>query len=630
MSDLKAALKQLGLTAVYGIDLETYYDNDYSLRKMATTEYICDPRFESQLVAVQKDSWKTPKVMTSKEFKSFAATVNWSKTGMLAHHTAFDGLIASHHFGIKPAFYFDTLSMARPIMPISVGGSLDKLARAFGFKGKVLAQALVDVKGKHFKEFSKSELKLLKDYAGDDIEQTWGIFLKMLPYTPLDELKLIDLTIKMYAQPTLRLDKPLLLRLERETIEAKERLLLDLGADRKQLMSNEKFAALLRFEGVEPPTKVSKATGKPTYAFSKQDIEFKALLEHDDIRVSTLVAARLGTKSTITETRAARMAQRADYGPMSVYLNFWGAKTGRWSGGDRINFQNMGRGSDLRTAISAPDGHTLIIADLAQIEARVNAWFSGQQNIVDAFANNDDVYSLAASLVYNRKIDKKTDPTERFVGKVMVLALGYGAGWQRFAEMLRIGAFGPPIDITDNLARDIHTAWRRANPHIVAGWKRANNLAQSAFIGQQRIDDKIITYEGLEGRGLTWLPGGVHIRYDGLSADHEGMNYVSKSRRLQSGEVKEERQRLYGGLIVENNCQALARQVIGGHMLEINDALSYWRQAMTTHDEIVGVVPTRYAQKALRTVQTIMSRPPSWAPGLPIAVDAHISKTYDK
>lgn len=627
---MKELLKAFDLDAIVGLDWETYYDDDYSLRKMAQTEYITDPRFESQLVAVQLHSWKKPRVLTTGMFRTWAKTVDWSRTGMLAHHAQFDGFIASHHFGIKPKFYFDTLSMGRSVMPLTVGGSLHRLAQALGLPGKRYGQALVDVKGRRFAEFSATDIRNLKVYAGDDIDQTWGIFHKLLKYVPHDELRLIDLTVRMYAQPLVLLDQKMLQDLADRTVERKESLMQRIGVDRAQLMSNDMFADQLRARGVEPPLKVSKTTQQPTYAFSKQDKVFKDLLDHPDEEVAALVEARLGVRSTIVETRAQRMANRAAIGAQPIYLNYWGAGTGRWSGGDKANWQNLSRGSDMRKAILPPKGHLFVIADLAQIEARINAWFAGQQDVVDAFARGDDVYCLAASNIYHRRITKD-DKDERFVGKVATLALGYQAGWSRFAEMLRIGAFGPSVPISDMEAQAVHRAWRQANPFIVANWKRTDNLMKSAFLSKTMIEDGCVSYLGANGNGYMNLPGGMALRYDGVETDEDGT--VSYLQKFHHNKVKAPtilRTKLYGGLAVENRTQALARRVIAEHMLSIIDALPSWRQVLTTHDEIVGVVPRRSANRALRAVKEIMSTPPEWAPGLPIAVDAHISERYDK
>lgn len=623
-------MRSLGVDAVYGLDFETYYDDTLSLRKMATTEYVTHPDMEVQLVAVQKDSWSKAKVMTASEFKTFARTVDWSRAAILAHHAHFDGLLASHFFGVKPKAYVDTLSMARPIMPVQVGGSLAKLCAAFGLAGKRGAEALVQVKGKRFKQFTKQEVADLKYYAGGDIEQTWLLLDKLLPFIPENEMHVISTTVKMYAQPRLLIDKAMTEQVIAEEQEKKSAKLDAAGAERAELMSNEQFAKMLRDRtGVEPPTKISKRTGKVALALSKNDLEFKALLKHSDPTVVALVEARLAVKSTSAETRAERMSFRAALGAQPIYLNYWGAKTGRWSGGDKANWQNLQRGSALRKSLTAPNGHQLIIADQAQIEARLNAWFHEQSDVVQAFASKQDVYKLAASRIYGIPYDV-VDKDQRFVGKVATLALGYGAGWARFAEMLRLGAFGPPVNISDADAQTIVNAWRRANSRIVAGWRKAMNNARMAFVNKVSVEDRVITYQGYDGKGVTHLPGGLYIRYDGVEFDGEEMTYISNFRRLADGTVNYDRTKLYGGLIVENDIQALGRQIIAENILDTLDAIPSAQLVMTTHDEVVYCVPNKHAKKALATVREIMTTPPAWAPDIPLGVDAHASGRYDK
>lgn len=635
--NLKQTLKLFDIDAIYGVDFETFYcsKTGYSLKKMATTEYIFDERFEAQLVAVRKDSWAKPKVMEIGEFKRWAKTINWSRSGMLAHHVQFDGLIASHHFGIHAKAYFDTLSMGRPIMPVAVGGSLKALCAAFGRESKKSAGALVAVDGRQLATFTKQELAALKVYAGEDIDDCWFLFDKMLPHTLESEIRLINTTVKMYVKPRLHIDKAIIDRLHNNTVagkldqQASISIMFGREIDKKELVSNDKFVVLMRELGYEPPLKISKTTGQETYALAKGDIEFKNLLAHPDKNLRTLVEARFGLKTSILETRTKRMSNRSTSGAQPIYLNYWGAKTGRWSGGDKANWQNLSRGSDMRKAIHAPDGYKLIIADLAQIEARMNAYVAYQQDVVDAFARGEDVYCLAASRIYGRTITP-ADKLERFVGKVAVLALGYGAGAIRYAEMLRLGSFGPPMDITDNEAFAIVNAWRQANSKIVANWKHQQSLLTSAFIGKQSIDDEFVTYQGDGKRGITILPDSTYIRYDGVVASGSDITYVSKSTRRKDGGVTELRQKLYGGLIVENNTQALARSVIAKQMIDIEDAMPWAQIVMSTHDEIVSIVPNRYANKALGLTKEIMTATPDWAKGLPLGVDAHISQRYDK
>lgn len=626
---MNKALQTLGVDAIAGLDIETYYDDDYSLKKMATTEYITDPRFELQLVAVQLDSWTKPKVMERDEFKAWAKTVDWSRTAILGHHVQFDGFALAYHLGIVAAAYLDTLSMARPVMPIQVGGSLKALTEAFGREGKVHGQALVDVKGKHFEDFTRDERKALKVYAGDDISDTWFCFNKLLPHTPEQELRLIDITVRMYAAPSLLLSKHMLTRVLNEERKKKADAIEKADVDPARLTSNRKFAKLLEAEGVKMPTKISKTTEEETLAMAKGDLAFKALLNHPSQRVRDLMEARFAVKSSIAETRAQRFRDRANFGAQPIYLNYWGAKTGRWSGGDSANWQNLGRGSGLRRALLAPKGNKLIIADLGQIEARMLAWMAGQQDILDAFARGEDVYKLAASRIYNKPVDQITND-ERFVGKVATLALGYGAGAARFADVLRIGAFGPPMDISDTDAAATVRAWRQANSFITQYWKATQSAATSAFMAHQTLQQGVLTYKGVPDRGFTYFPDGTYMRYDGLQAGHDGMEYVIKYYRRKDGGTTITRQKLYGGLLVQNNTQALARSVIGYHMVALEDAMSYAKIVMSTHDEVVLVVSERHAEAALKHTKNIMTTAPEWAEGLPLAVEAHVSDRYDK
>lgn len=649
---IKETMKALGLTDIIGVDYETYWDKDYTLSKLATTDYIMDPRFEAQIASVRSLGWSKPRVMEMGKFKTWAKGINWAKTGFLAHHAHFDGLIASHHHGIKPAFYFDTLSMARPTMPITVPRGLDPLSRSLGGPGKTKAAALTDTKGTQWKDFTKAEKARLIEYAGDDIDMTWEIFAKLLKYVPLSELRLIDTTVGLYARPRLLVNKKMMQEVLVEEQTRKQEMLDALGVTAKDIGKDEVFANLLRAAGAEPPMKWSEKQEKEVYAFAKNDTEFKELVEHEDEDISSLAIARANIKSKMVESRAERLVQRSDYGAQPIYLNYWGAGPGRWSGGDKVNWQNLKRGSKLRTAIHAPPGYTMVIADLAQIEARVNAWFAGQQNIVSAFFDYDrivgwktdpktgekrpirggpDIYRLAAAAIFGKRPEDITDE-ERFFGKTAVLGLGYGAGAPKFHHMCMTGAGRPKdFNVTESFTRDVHKGWRQANAFIVANWKKTHNLITSAFIGKQYIDDGVVAYEGAGKHGFMHLPNGMAIRYDNVELDDRELSYIKTFRMNKVKPPTILRGRLYGGLEVENRTQALARIVVSNHALAIQDELKdKWQLVMTTHDELVGLVPTRLANKSLKVVKSIMSQPSSEFAGLPVAVDAHISQSYDK
>jgi hypothetical protein len=206
-------------------------------------------------------------------------------------------------------------------------------------------------------DFTPEEMEAYAGYCVNDTELTYKLFKVLGRGFPLVELKLIDLTIRMFTEPCIVLDKRILAD-HLEGVKAKKaELMAMITQDRSELMSNPKFAALLANRGVVAPTKISLTTGKETYAFAKSDEGFKALLEHEDPYVQALVSARMGVKSTIEETRTQRFIDIADRGPLPIPLRYYAAHTGRWGGDDKINMQNLPRGSTLKKALRAPEGY---------------------------------------------------------------------------------------------------------------------------------------------------------------------------------------------------------------------------------------------------------------------------------
>jgi len=401
------------------IDFETYYDREYSLSKMTTEAYVRDPRFEVIGVSVKVNDFPTDWYSGADPGK-FLRQLDYRDKAILCHNAAFDGAILSWHYGIRPKLWLDTLSMARPLHSITVGGSLKALAAHYdlGSKGDEVLRTL----GMRRVDFAPEAMARFAAYCVQDTDLTYALFRKLAKGFPAQELQLIDLILRMYTEPSLVLDTELLNQHLEEVVTRRQSLVesLSLGGSEDDakalLMSNDKLASYLKACGVEPPIKISKTTGKPTYAFSKTDRAFTAMVEHHDERVSAVVAARLGVKSTIEESRTKSLLGVATRGALPIMLNYYGAHTGRLSGGDKMNLQNLPRGGALRRSLCAPDGKMLVACDSAQIEARVVAWLAGQANLLDAFANGRDVYSEFASEVYGRTISKG-DKLERFVGK---------------------------------------------------------------------------------------------------------------------------------------------------------------------------------------------------------------------
>ncbi len=306
------------------IDFETYYDKDYSLSKMTTEQYVRSNLFEVIGVGIKVNNYPTDWYSGSDPAK-FLKSLDYSDKAILCHNTAFDGAILSWHFGIKPKLWLDTLSMARPLHQMTVGGSLKALATYYGLgqKGEEVLNAL----GKRKSAFTPDEMARYGEYCKNDVELTYQLFKKLSKGFPTSELMVIDQTIRMYTEPTIELDRQLLEQHLEEVKARKRTLITDMGltgisdeAITKTLMSNQIFAKYLVNLGVEPPTKVSARTGKETFAFGKTDKAFTDLLEHPNEKVQVAVAARLGVKSTLEETRTENLIGVSERGRLPIML----------------------------------------------------------------------------------------------------------------------------------------------------------------------------------------------------------------------------------------------------------------------------------------------------------------------
>ncbi len=603
----------------------------------------------------------------------------------------FDGLIASHHFGIRPGFWLCTLSMGRALHGSEVGGSLAKLSQAYGVGEK--GHEVDNAKGKHRADFTPEEYARYGDYCKQDVMLTRAIFDKMVAGAegrgvfPEVELWNIDSTIRMYTEPTFRLNRPLV---EQFLVDERGRKLAFLersGVDKKTLGSNDKFAALLEALGETAPRKPSPTaknadgTPKETYAFAKTDPAMQELLEHADDEIRWLAEARVAIKSTTNETRAERFLSSDSRGPMPVYLRFSGAHTHRWSGGDKMNFQNLRRVDKkkpevgvLRSALLAPDGWTLVVVDSAQIEARVIAWLADHHVMLAAFERNADIYSEFASDIFGRHVDRKkndgqdgrpNDYIPGFIGKCSVLGLNFGMGWAKFGGTLLKGMLGgPSVQFSEadaaNLgvnvaafaeghtgrernysrvekipsrisleARLTHCAvaktvvdrYRNGNQPITHLWKVMDEVLSAMVAGD------VCEFKGLvTGRHSITKPGGLTLHYPGLrfggedGTDGEGYSYLG-------GQSGRERVRAYGGSITENVVQSLARDIVAEQCLWVRGRYGYHTVTMT-HDEGVFLARENEAETALERCLDVFKTAPVWAQGMPLNAEGGTGRSY--
>lgn len=604
------------------LDFETYYDRAYSLSKLTTEEYIRDEQFEVIGVSVQEDDSSSSSSTwfsgTEKETREFLQQFDWKNSLAVAHNAMFDMAILSWRFDIKPARIADTLSMARAIHGTQVGGSLKALTEYYGIgkKGTEVLNAL----GKHRTDFSEEELDAYAGYCKNDTAITYKLFkCLMAEGFPLVELKLIDLTLRMFTEPVLEVGSFLLESHLEELKEKKAEWLGKAKVTREQIMSNPQFAELLKEQGVVPPTKVSPTTGKETLAFAKTDEAFQALKEHENPIVQMLVSARLGVKSTIEETRTERFINIGNRGPLPIPLRYYAAHTGRWGGDDKINMQNLPRGSILKNAMLAPHGYMFLDCDSSQIEARTLAWLAEQDNLVGTFARGEDVYKVMASSIYGKPEDEITKD-ERFIGKTTILGCGYGMGAAKFQAQLK--SMG--VELAQDECERIIRIYRGANPAITRLWRTCND-ALTAMVRNQTVTlgrGGLLIVEGK--RGIR-LPNGLYIQYPNLrqrvdeETGRQELVYDTKKGRAVIPN------RIYGGKVVENLCQALARLIIGHHLLLINKKL---KVVMTVHDAVGCIAPEQEAEEAMQYIYKCMKQTPDWAEGLPLDCEGGFGASY--
>lgn len=600
------------------VDFETYYDKDFSLSKLTTEEYIRHDLFEVIGVAVQvgddEPEWFSG---SQKETAAWLNQFDWANSLVLAHNTQFDGAILSWIFGIKPKAWLDTLCMARAKHGVDAGGSLKALAERYnlGAKGDEVIAAL----GKRRENFSSEDLDKYGTYCANDVRLTYALFNRLSEGFPKGELKVIDLTLRMFIEPTLELNLSLLEAHLESVKEKKAKLLAAAQADRDSLMSNDKFADLLMQLGVEPPKKISARTQKETWAFAKTDEAFKELLSHPDPRIQTLVGARLGTKTTLEETRTQRFIDIALRGNLPVPIKYYAAHTGRWGGDDKINLQNLpARGANagkLKKAIVAPTNFVIIDCDSSQIEARTVAWLAGQQDLLDAFEKGEDVYKIMASAIYNTPVEEVTKE-QRFVGKTTILGAGYGMGAAKF--QLQLKAFGVDVDLAE--CKRIIDVYRATYPSIPALWRQGQRCIES-ILTNNACEFGVVDAVKFDPREYGFLlPSGLWQRYDKLRkvTDPEGKDQYEYSTR--KGPTK-----IYGGKVVENICQAVARCVIAEQMVRISKR---YKVVLTVHDAVACIAPKAEAEEAQKFVEESMRWRPEWAKTLPLNCESGVGNSY--
>ena len=639
------------------IDFETRWDRrEYTLSKMTTEQYIRDPRFKAFGCCIKTYDVPGTVWVSHKDLQATFDAIDWSTTAVLAHNAQFDIAILSWVYGAKPCFVFDSLSMARALRGVEVGNSLAKLADEFGLPPKGKAVHSTD----GLEELPEEVEDELAEYCKHDTFLCEEVFKRLIKGYPPKELRLIDLTLKMFTNPVLELDQEMLREAILEESTKRTELLDRLGIEESTLASNDKFAGLLSKMGLAPPKKISKTTGKEALALAKNDAHFQALLNSDNEDVALLCEARLAVKSTLERTRAQRFLDISERGRLPVPLNYYGAHTGRWSAskGSGLNLQNLKRGSFLRKSIQAPAGYSLVVCDLSQIEPRVLAWLCDYSALLGIFESGKDAYAQFGAQMFGiPELSKDSHPDLRQSAKSALLGCGYGLGWASFAAQLLTGFLGaPPTRYDKPFAKQLgvgaefvnefisyepylqrmkdipHTCtepqlivhcvsakkiidkYRDAAQPVKTFWEMCDALIKRSLVEGKSYTHKCLTFE----KEKIVLPSGLALRYPMLAGEADEKGRIQWS-------YGEDKKKLYGGKLTENIVQAVARCVMTDGMLRIQ---KQYPCVLTVHDEVVVLVPEAEVVDAEKWVLAQMTMVPKYMPGIPLAADIGHAQRY--
>lgn len=612
------------MTQTLYIDYETYYTMDYSLSRMTTREYILDPRFEIMGAALAIDD-DAPAWFDGDNLALVMASFDWPNTRVVCHNTMFDGAIMAWKFGARPKLWHDTMAMSQALLATAIGGaSLARVGEHFGLHKD--SAALMSMRGMRLADVNRQSEGWHRyvEYAKSDVAICREIFKKLSPAFPAAETIIVDTLLRMYIDNELRLDDYVVSQSLAEVRAESAQILARAGIPSKEaLRSRDQFANLLRSRGVEPPTKLSSATGEKTYAFAKNDLEFAALLDHEDPAVVALVEAKLDASSSLEETRAQRFMNlsRIGGGRLNVPLRYSAAHTHRFGGSDNLNLQNLPRKSPLRSSIRAPKGYKMVVVDASQIEARMLAWMAGEEKIRAAFANGEDVYSQFASMIFGYKVNKKEHPDERFVGKTGILGLGYGTGWKKFQWSLLTSPFYDGTAPEDFCQKTVET-YRTSYSRIPIFWQRCDELLKSMAEGKNdRL--KFLRF----GNRHMVLPSGLPMYYPQLhfkdASEFKDRGYVYWSSRYKMWK------KIYGAAFTENIIQAISRIVITNAMITMRATDPDYYCCLQVHDELGYLVPERKAERAYHHLMQFMCTVPTWADeSLPLAAEGGWGDVY--
>lgn len=619
---------------------------------MTPVEYILDPRFEAIMLSVKRPN-KPVFNLSGDKIEKFFRILDPDDTIIITYNSLFDMCICAWRYCFLPKLMIDAMGLVQAWHSHELR-SVELAVAAPHIIGRHKGTAVHKMMG-----LRAADIKAAgwwgeyEKYCGDDSELTEGIFDKIMSEGfPLSELIVMDHVLRMAVHPQLAVNgNELAVHLQdiitdKANLIAQSGLTYDAAGKCPEIMSNGKFAALLQVLGVDPPKKISPTTGRETWAFAKSDKAFTDLEDHHDVNVQTLVAARMGHKSTIEETRTQRflnisrlqwpgrylawrgLPPNTTLAPMP--LRYSAAHTHRLGGDWKLNVQNFpsrGKINHLKRALTIICAGTSVInTDSSQIEARIVAWLCGEWELLKQFELGLDPYKIFAAMVFHIDTSQVT-PEQRFLGKTAILGLGFGLGWIKFKHQVRVKSLeavkltgkGKELILADEQSSTIVNTYRATYPGVPTMWRKLNNAISilAGASGSFSIGPCVFM------KGKISLPNGLYLYYHNLRQTSDGWLYdhAGKPRRL------------YGGALLENIVQALARCIVMDAACRTASRLrangwGHVQLALQVHDALVYVSPDELVTSVRNIMQEEMNRRPVYAPDLPLACETKVGPNY--
>jgi len=629
-------------------DLECFTTDRYHLntRKsggMTTEDFVRDEQFQPTMVSIAENDGEPQSAAGPDAIAEMLASRDWSSETVCIHNAQFDAAVLSFLYGIVPGFIIDTLCVARGTFGLTENIGLGDLAERYGLPKKSVPYD--EIRGVRFENMPAELIERLRLGCEGDVRLLREIAKLLLPGFPKSELIAIDLTTRMFVEPTVYGDVDMLRQLaidERARKVGTVTKLLDEVPELRQLVdaeqagqrkpkpaaeiaegvfrSTKKFVKLLESMGETVGMKANPK-GVLIPAIDSKSIYMRDLMDRDDI-IGEIANAKIDLGSQINETRSKRIYDKAITGrPLAIQLKPYGTVTARWSGaGDKLNYQNQPRDAKIRNCLVAPPGFKIVDIDLSQIEYRALCAFARQTDKLDALRAGRDVYSELATKLYGRLVTKSDETEkERNVGKTATLSCGFGSGvdGKTFQQNCRKSGLKIPIEE----AMKAVAIYRQTHPLVIEFWKTCKRVLHYlmngngyAMVGPIRVE-----------KGTLTLPNGLKLLYD-VKLDADGETLLRRERSKTGGT---DYKKTCGGKMAENLASSISRVILTDIMLKIWSDLKL-RPFLTVHDSLSYLVPEDDAERVARDMIEIAEQVPSWwqngAP--PIAVEAKIGYRY--